>query len=362
MEMTPIVERSAAWAESWWTFLMVLGAATLVGLALRFLVFRRLRQVASRTATRADDVLMDATRGFWLPATILVGALSGLRFAPISPEHAVVAERFGVSVLLLLVTLAASRFVGLRFAASRAAAGDQPAQPSLVQKVVQVAVMIAGALLILDNAGVEITTLLTALGIGSLAVALALQPTLSNLFAGLHLSVSKPIRVGDFVELEDGTQGHVADIGWRVTKLTQPANSVVMVPNARISDMRLVNYSMPSPAQTVSVRFTVAFGSDLSAVESSALEVAREVQREVAEADSGYAPAIVFRAFGTGGIDCEVALRTRSMPERAAVVSAYVRRLDARFRADGIVVPYPQQVVHLSTGSPEPAEPPEPPA
>ena len=339
--------------ESWWIALGVVAAATLVGLLLRFVFVGRLRRAAARTATPVDDALIEATRRFWLPVALLVGVLLALRFAPIAPGRQILIEHVAVSALLLLLTISASRFVGLRFAARQAAQGEPAGSPSLIQKVVQVAVLVAGTLLILDNAGVQIGTLLTALGVGSIAVALALQPTLSNLFAGIHLSVSKPIRVGDFVELEDGTQGFVRDIGWRVTKLGQPGNSLVVVPNARLSDMRLLNYSMPSPAQSVPVRFTVALGSDLSAVERGALEVARAVQREVPQADPEHSPTLVFRAFVAGGVECEIGLRTLSMPDRWAVVSAFVRRLEERFRGDGVVISYPQQVVHLR---------PEPPA
>src|SRR6185503_15507020 len=108
---------------------------------------------------------------------------------------------------------------------------------SLTRNVLRGVILVVGALLVLDNLGIEIKPLLTALGVGSLAVALALQPTLSNLFAGLHITLSKTIRIGDFIELENGTQGFVTDIGWLATKLREGANNQVIVPNARLVEM-----------------------------------------------------------------------------------------------------------------------------
>lgn len=343
----PKFESWVAGVESWSGSLAIFAVATLVGLLLRVVLFRRLRRVAARTATLADDVLMDATRSLWLPAALLVGFLAALRIAPIAPEQQLLAQRVAVSAILVLITLAASRFVGLRFAASRAAGGDQPARPSLIQKIVQLAVVIAGSLLILDNAGVEITTLLTALGVGSLAVALALQPTLSNLFAGIHLSVSKPIRVGDFVELEDTIQGHVVDIGWRATTLRQLANNLVVVPNAKLVDMRLINYSLPDQPQAIVLPIGVAYGSDLRRVEQVTVEVARSVQSEVPEADPAHEPFVRYAGFGASSIDFNVILRSRSFTDRWLLIHEFLMRLKTRFDEEAIEIPFPQRVVHL---------------
>ena len=347
MEAPARVEWWVAGVESWWGSLAILATATLLGLLLRVVLFRRLRRMASRTATLSDDQLIDATRGLWLPAALLAGLLAALRFAPIAAEQRILAERVAVSAILVLVTLAASRFVGLRFASARAPSGDQPGRPSLIQRVVQVAVLVAGALLVLDNAGVEITTLLTALGVGSLAVALALQPTLSNLFAGIHLSVAKPIRVGDFVELEDATQGHVVDIGWRATTLRQLANSLVVVPNAKLVDMRLINYSLPDEPQAVVLPIGVAYGSDLRRVERVTVEVARAVQIEVPEADPSHEPFIRYTGFGASSIDFNVILRSRAFTDRWPLIHEFLMRLKQRFEEERIEIPFPQRVVHL---------------
>jgi small-conductance mechanosensitive channel len=336
--------------DGWKDSLGVLVGALLLGWLARGMLFRKLEVLSARTETRADDALLAATRRFWLPAIVLASILPAARLSPLEVEQRVVVERFALSALLLIVTLAASRFAGL-WLTGVGGAEEGPARPSVIQKVAQIGILLAGAILILDNAGVEIKTLLTALGVGSLAVALALQPTLSNLFAGIHLSTSKPIRVGDFVELEDGTQGRIADIGWRATRIEQPAGSLVIVPNARLSDMRLINYSVPAQPQAIVFPVGVAYGSDLERVERVALEVAREIQASLPEAEPGHEPVVRFHTFGASSIDFDVILKARAFTDRFAVVHAYLKSLKARFDAEGIEIPFPQQVVHSADGS-----------
>jgi small-conductance mechanosensitive channel len=291
--------------------------------------------------------VLEATRRFWLPAIVLFAVLPAARFAPLEPDRRLVVERIALTLLLIGITLAATRFVRLWFTTAEPAAGATPARPSLVQKVVQGAVLVAGFMLVLDNAGFEIKTLLTALGVTSIAVALALQPTLSNLFAGIHLSVSKPIRVGDFVELEDGVQGHVVDIGWRSTQIRQLANNLVVVPNARLAEMRLINYTLPDSPQAVLVGVGVAYGSDLRRVERVVVEVASAVQKEIPEADPLHQPFMRFHTFASSSIDFNVTLRARAFTDRWPLIHEFTMRLKERFDAEGIEIPFPQRVVRL---------------
>ena len=340
-----MIETARALLDGWGTALAILLVGALAGWLARTLLFRRLRALSERTATRADDVLLDATRGAWFPAAVLLATVIALRFAPLELEHRTVVERLTLAALLLTVTIAAARFAGLWFAG----AGEPTpvGRPSLIQKAARVTVLVAGSLLVLDNVGIQINTLLTALGVGSLAVGLALQPTLSNFFAGLHLSMSRPIRVGDYVELEDGTQGHVEDIGWRATKIRQLANNLAIVPNGRLADMRILNYSLPDLQQSVVVTVGVGYGSDLDRVEAVVLDVARSLQREAPEAMKTHDPFVRFHTFNNSSIDFNVILRAIAYTDRWPLQHEFVKRLKRRFDEEGIEIPFPQRVVHL---------------
>jgi small-conductance mechanosensitive channel len=343
----------AGWLPA--TVIFVVGVV--VGWLAKVFLFRKLRAISERTATRTDDLLLDSSRGLWLPTALFLALLAALRFAPLAADRQLALVRLATFGLLLVVTLFFSRFVGLWFRGADLDATGRPGQPSLIAKAARVTVILVGALFALQNAGFQIAPLVTALGVGSLAIGLALQPTLSNFFAGIYLSTSKPIRVGDFIELEDGTQGEVVDIGWRATKVRQLANNLAIVPNSRLGEMRILNFSMPEMPQAAIVRIGVAYDSDLDLVERVTREVAQEVHRDLPEADPRAEPAVRFHTFGDSSIELNVILRARAVTDRFPLVHEFVKRIKTRFDGEGIQIPFPQRVVHLPPAPERPAAP-----
>lgn len=330
--------------ERWLAAGAILVLSLLVGWLLRRWLVVRLHALAARTSSPFDDLLLRSTRRLWMPALLLLGISVASRVAPLAEDLRGLVMRIAVSSFLALVVVAAARFAA-GWLGSRS--GEGPGgRPSLLQTAVRLGIIAAGGLLVLDNLGIEITSLLTALGIGSLAVGLALQPTLSNFFAGIHLSMAQPLRVGDFVELEDGSQGFVVDIGWRATRIRQLPNNLLVIPNARLAEMRLLNYSLPDPHQSVLVKVGVSYASDLEKVERVTVDVAREVQQSLPEAVPDHEPFIRYNNFGDSSIDFSVILRARAYTDRWPLIHDFVKRLHARYRDEGIEIPFPQRVVH----------------
>lgn len=330
--------------ERWLAAGAILLLSLLAGWVVRRWLVVRLHAIAARTASPLDDLLLASTRRLWMPALVLIGLAAASRVAPLAGDLRLAILRVALSGFLALLVVASSRFASgwLAYRSERGA----DARPSLLETSVRIGIIAAGALLVLDNLGIEITSLLTALGIGSLAVGLALQPTLSNYFAGIHLSMARPIRVGDFVELEDGSQGHVEDIGWRATRIRQLPNNLLVVPNARLSDMRLLNYSLPEPPQSVIVPVGVSYASDLEQVERVTIEVARELQRTLPVAVPDHEPFVRYNAFADSSINFSVILRANAYTDRWPLIHEFIKRLHARYREEGIEIPFPQRVVH----------------
>jgi len=340
--------------HGWAPSLAILVGGALAGWIAKTWLFRRLRALAAKTATRADELVLEATRRTWFPIAVFLALHAAAPLAPLEAPMRVLLQRVASFLLLIALTFAGARLVGLWFSTKERTEEGLPATPSLIAKASRIMVLLVGLMFALQNAGFEIGPLLTALGVGSLAVGLALQPTLSNFFAGIHLSMSKPIRIGDFVELEDGTQGEVVDISWRTTKIRQLGNNLVIVPNARISDMRLLNYSMPESPQSVLVPMGVAYGSDLEKVEAVCLDVARSVLNDLpAESQTDFEPLVRFHTFGDSSIDFNVIFRARRVTDRFLLVHTFAKRIKQRFDAEGIEIPFPQRVVHLPATVPE---------
>lgn len=340
-----MIETLKAWIEP----AAVLAAALGLGFLFRNLFLHRMAVLSRRTRTAFDDILVEACKRhipFWF---LLAGlALAGRR-APLSAEIVFYLDQGLADALILSLTLVSANVLNGWIASSTARVAEGSiASSSLLRNVVRGSIVTVGLLVVIHKHR-DITPILGALGVGSLAVALALQPTLSNLFAGLHITLAKPLRIGDFVELENGVQGFIVDIGWRATRLRQGVNNLVIVPNARLVEMIAKNYSLPEPEQNVTVTVGVAYGSDLERVEAVTLAVAREVLQSSPQAVASFEPVVQFHTFGPSSIDLGVVLRARALPERAALVHAFIKHLKARYEREGIEIPFPQQVVHAAS-------------
>ncbi len=325
----------------------VLAGSVLLGYIFRALILRWLSALFRRTQSDLDDLVLAALRPH-IPLWFLLGGL-GLagRLAPIQAHLAEIVQNLCAAGFILSLSLAAASF-GSRLLGRYSERANVPAAgTSLGQNVLRAVIFGLGGLLILTNLGISITPLITALGVGSLAVALALQPTLSNLFAGVQISLAKPIRVGDFVTLESGAKGFVEDIGWRYTRIRELPNNLVIVPNGRVAEMIVTNYSLPETEQSALVQVGVSYGSDLQKVERVTCEVAREVLQDVVGGVPAFQPFIRYHTFGDSSIDFSVILRVKSFTDRYLVTHEFVKRLQARYAAEGIEIPFPQRVVHL---------------
>ena len=202
-------------------------------------------------------------------------------------------------------------------------------------------------LIILSTMGVSITPIVASLGITSLAVALALQPTLENFFSGIQLVMDKPIRIGDFIELDSGEQGFVEKIGWRSTWVRMLPNNIVIMPNSKLSNSKLINYYYPERELSVPVEVGVHYSSDLDHVEKVCLEVANTILEKHEYGVETYQPFVLFHTFDNSSINLTVMLRTREYFNRFFIKSAFIKMLKKRFDEEGIVIPFPITALNM---------------
>lgn len=223
-----------------------------------------------------------------------------------------------------------------------------------VRRVFSLAIYGLAGMLILDQFNVSITPLIAGFGIGGIAVALALQPTLSNFFAGTYLVSGEAIKPGDYVELENGLCGYVAEVGWRNTRLKTAFNNLVIIPNSRLADSILTNYHGPAMEIGVIVEAGVSYSSDLEQVEVIVLEVANEVVKDVPGAKNPYDPWFGFGRFGESNIDFWVWLEATDRLASFSVKSELIKRLHKRFGEEGIEINYPVRQLLLPSGERSP--------
>jgi small-conductance mechanosensitive channel len=159
--------------------------------------------------------------------------------------------------------------------------GDIPTT-SLMQNVIRLVVIVIGLLTILSGLGVSITPLLTTLGVGGLAVALAMQDTFANLFAGFYVTVARQIRIGDYLRLDTSDEGFLVDIGWRSSRLRTQANNMIVIPNSKLAQAIIPNYDMPD--KEIPVPINLAW---TTAATSRRRARTREVAKQVLQTTPG---------------------------------------------------------------------------
>ena len=318
-----------------------------VGLWLQRLVIPRLTRLAATTKSEADDVLLQAIRGPVVLWSLLAGMHLAMKTAPIPPEVVQIASPVLQVIWIFSVAwVSASAFARLvAYYAGKWQLGLP--MTSLTQHLARLIVLALGALIILDSLGVKIASLLAALGIGSLAVAFGLQDTLANLFAGVYVAISKHIHVGNYIKLEGGQEGYVADIGWRATTILALPNNLIIVPNAKLSQATIINYSMPNKELAVLVEVGVDYGSDLERVEQVTREVAREVMKGVPGGVPAFEPLVRFHTFGDSSVQFTVVLRAKEFVDQYTIRHEFVKRVHERYRREGVVIPFQIRAVYM---------------
>ena len=337
------------WASRLAGSAVIILAAALIGQFAARTVCRRLAAWAATTASKWDDLVIEALRRGVPLWSLLAGGYLAVGLWPISAHILVIVSKSLYVLLWLSVTFVGADLIGkLMLLYTSQLQRDIPAA-SITQNLAKTLVVVLGLLMILHGMGIPVAPLLTALGVGGLAVALALQDTLSNLFSGFYLTMAGQIRVGDCVKLESGQEGCVEDIGWRVTKIRTLSNNMVLVPNNKLGGAMLINYSLPSRDVIVAVELTVDYGGDLERIERVAVEVAREVIRPVPGGVPDFEPVLRYHAFGEYGATATVAMRAREFIDQYLLRHEFIKRLHARYRQEGIAIPYPTQTVHAKS-------------
>jgi len=288
---------------------------------------------------------------------LLIGVWVAAGYWPLTAEGHLLVGRVVFVLGAVSVTLALAAIASQSVEAYGAMIAPALPVSSLTRNVAWALIAVLGFLVILNGLGLSITPMLTALGVGGLAVALALQEPLANFFAGLFITLAGQIRVGDYVKLDSGQEGYVVDFSWRSTRLRMLANNLVVVPNSKLAQAILVNHHLPSQDLAVLVEIGVDYSSDLRHVERVVTEVGRSVMQEVTGAVPDFEPFVRYHTFGDSSINFTVILRAREFVDQYLIKHEFIKRLHARFDQEGIVIPFPIRTIAQRQEVPQPNAP-----
>ena len=219
-----------------------------------------------------------------------------------------------------------------------------------LKNVVSIFVYTIAIIIILGQLGVEITPLLASLGIGGLAIALALQPTLSSYFAGIYLASDKTVRLGDYIELDPERRGYIEKMTWRSVWIKTLTNNMIIIPNSKLADSIIINYSQPRQPMLIKIDVGVAYDSDLEYVERVALKVARRILKKTGSGVDGEEPFVRYREFADSNIKFIVLFKIKRWERQYELKDEYIKALHKEFKKEKIVISFPCRNTYTYVG------------
>ncbi len=330
-------------------YTLLFGTLIISSLLLGFGLNRVLHYWAKRLRDGWGQIFFSLLESLPIPLLLIAGLYLGLESLPLSPRF----EHFGSKLILALVILVMMYFPANGIVLALRRMGQQ--QPTMARVtepaafVVRMLFALLGTIIFLENIGVSLTAVWTTLGVGSVAVALALQETLSNLFSGLYLMADRPVRLNDYIKLDSNQEGYVLRIGWRSTILRTLGNNYVVIPNSTLAKAIITNYSAPQPQMSYTLPVSVTYGTDPDRVAKVLLEAAHEALRDGVEGLlPNPAPSVSFiSGFGESSLNFSLNLQIREFTDQFLVQSELRKRIVKKFQGAGIDMPFPTRTLVL---------------
>lgn len=337
------------WLKEILVGLLIFAGFWVLAQVLQYLIRNWLPKFTALTKTDLDDRII---KRITPPASLIV-VLSGLYLAvrslPLPDKVQTIASGVIFVVNVCLLTNMAYRafdeflkWYGARVAERTGAGLDRQILP-LAEKLVVIFLVGAALIVTLKHFNYDVLSLLTALGIGSLAIGLAAKDTLANMISGFTLMIDRPFRIGDRIHLASGKWGDVADIGLRSTKIKTVENTLLIIPNSDLCNTALVNMAFPDVKSRGRVDVGIAYGSDVDSVKRLLVGIALEIPEILQDP----LPEAFFVSFGDSALNLSLFFWVEDYGSVFKVTDMVNTMIINRFRENGVQIPYPIRTVML---------------
>jgi small-conductance mechanosensitive channel len=314
----------------------------------RSLAFRFLHHWAERTETKIDDIIVASLKTPSIYWCLAVGIYAGVAVSDLPQRYISSFSKVIHVIVIFSITIALANLAGKIFKNYIQKSNLPLPTTGLAYGMLKATIIVIGSLIVLSVLGISITPLLTALGVGGVAVALALQDTLANLFAGIHILMEKSIRVGDFVKLETGQEGYVEDITWRTTRIRMLPNNIVVIPNNKLAQSVVTNYYLPEKRLSLLIPVGVSYSEDPEKVEKILVEEAKRAAGKIPGLLADPEPFVRFiPGFGDSSLDFTLICQVQEFVDQYLAQHELRKRIFKRFREEGIDIPFPHRTVYL---------------
>ena len=358
----PFVLAQFGLGDHTWMDPVIAVAVVLISMAVaavvHFGVFRLVVYLSNQTPTELDGILIRAARWPINVGIVVLGIYLSLTITLDLPDGV---QKFidlvgrGSAALLIVVLFGRLVARGMDWAISEQEKKARRTVDTrlllMLRRILVVMIYGLGLLLVINTLGIPISPLVAGLGLGGVAVALAIQPTLSNLFAGTYVMTEGVVSPGDYIEMEGGVAGYVLEVGWRSTRLRTWSNTLVVVPNARFAETIITNYYEPTPPVNVYLTCGVSYDSDLARVEAVSMDVMNQVLDNSPHGVQEYGAYFGFENFGESNVDFWLFVQAKDRLASFELRSELINSLHHRFDEEGIVINYPVRTLQLPDGA-----------
>ena len=323
----------------------------IVGKLVYYVLKHRLQAIAKKTHNRLDDILIRILQGPLVLAIVLIGLMVGLDFLTMPLEVAgfvdtVLSVLISVTILWFII-----RFVDVLideymhpFAKKTETKLDEQLVP-VIKKVLKALIIIFGIISIASNFGYDITAMITGLGIGGIAIALAAQDTLGNMFGGLSIFMDRPFAIGDRVKIDGNIYGDVVDVGLRSSKIKNLDNNIIIIPNSVLSKSIVENYVRPTKKIKQSFELGLTYGTKPEKVEEAVKIIKRSITSVEGVADDE--PLVWFTKFGDFSLNLLCIYWIKSLNYWGTTKHEINLKILKGLNKAGIEIAYPTQTLHL---------------
>ncbi len=328
-------------------------------------VFQAIKMLTTKTKTTLDDILIDrAKRPMKIFSILLSAYISLLWFYPGFEIAGHGTESIFIVLFIIAGTYSVDRIAdglmiwyGKEMAPKTESKFDDEVYP-LFRKIARVLIYVVGLIILLSKLGIEISAFVAGLGIAGLAVALALQDTLTNFFAGVYMLADKPIKPGDYIKMEDatGVEGNVEDVGWRSTRIRTIAGNIIFVPNSKMAQSTITNFYSPMQEMSHTLVINASYKDEPEKVLASLKAAVNNVAKRTEKIVKPETATLRADKFGESSIEYKVIVSIATYTDKFPVQGELVKEIYYQFKKDGISIPFPTRTVYLEGDSGEKKE------
>jgi small-conductance mechanosensitive channel len=338
------------------TALFTIGLFVIFALIFNFIIKHFVLRLSAKTKGTLDDLIVKAISLPIFIAIVLIGVFVALQGLPELAAYEVIINMsfsvfyilFGAFIIIRIINVFIVWYA-TEVAHRTETKVDEQFLP-VIRRVVLGVVLALALVAILGALGINLDSVVVGLGVGGIAIALAMQDTLSQFFSGAYIILDRPIKIGDFIELDSGEKGYVTDIGWRSTKVRFLSNNLVIIPNNKLANSKIINYDSPQQEQSVVVTVGVSYHEDLDKVEKVTIAVAKKMQQTIEGAVKDHEPFVRYKEFGDSNINFSVILRVSNYVARYKLVHEFMKALKKEYDRKGIEISWPVRKVYTHRG------------